>query len=318
MVVVAVGTASLMGARMLALMVQPSLALSAPTRGEDGIDVRQRGDRDRRGGEDGAAQRHRRARSGAGGHRGGQRAAQRLRAPRRGRGPIRGRGGRRRRRRRADPGPFAGVPFGVKDLEDCAGMPTTHGSLLFAGRARSADSIHVARLRAAGAVPIGKTAAPEFGTLNFTKTKALGHHPQPVGPEPHARRLQRRSRRGGGRRAGAGGTASDGGGSTRIPAAFSGLVGLKPSYGRIPHPGPTGGRRRRVRAAHHHRGRQRSPPRRDRRPRRPRPPVAAAPRWATRAIESLDVAGLRARWSADLGFASSTPRWPPWPRRGAR
>src|SRR4029453_12766903 len=80
-VVVAVGTASLLGARMLALMVQPSLALSAPTRGEDGIDVRQRGDRDRRGRADGAAPRHRRARSGAGGHRGGQRAAGRLRAP---------------------------------------------------------------------------------------------------------------------------------------------------------------------------------------------------------------------------------------------
>ena len=72
-----------------------------------------------------------------------------------------------------DPGPFAGVPFGVKDLEDCAGMPTSHGSLPFMGRGPvEADSPHVARLRAAGAVPVGKTAAPEFGTLNFTKTKA--------------------------------------------------------------------------------------------------------------------------------------------------
>src|SRR5918993_36500 len=51
-----------------------------------------------------------------------------------------------------DPGPLAGVPFGVKDLEDCAGMPTSHGSLLFKGRGPvPADSIHVARLRAAGA-----------------------------------------------------------------------------------------------------------------------------------------------------------------------
>ncbi|HET8617731.1 MAG TPA: amidase family protein, partial [Acidimicrobiales bacterium] len=71
-----------------------------------------------------------------------------------------------------DPGPFAGVPIGVKDLEDCAGMPTGYGSLPFAGRGPvTADSVHVARLRAAGAVPVGKTAAPEFGTLNFTKTK---------------------------------------------------------------------------------------------------------------------------------------------------
>src|SRR3712207_576092 len=58
-----------------------------------------------------------------------------------------------------DPGPFAGVPFGVKDLEDCAGMPTSRGSLLYKGRAPVAeDSVHTTRLRAAGAVPIGKTA----------------------------------------------------------------------------------------------------------------------------------------------------------------
>src|ERR671911_281887 len=83
-----------------------------------------------------------------------------------------------------DPGPFAGVPIGVKDLEDCAGMPTTRGSLVYAGRGPVAvDSIHVARLRAAGAVPVGKTAAPEFGTLNFTKTKVFGFARNPWNPE---------------------------------------------------------------------------------------------------------------------------------------
>src|SRR4029453_1151898 len=83
-----------------------------------------------------------------------------------------------------DPGPFAGVPIGVKDLEDCAGMPTTYGSLPYVGRDPVAeDSIHVARLRAAGAVPVGKTAAPEFGTLNFTKTKAFGVARNPWDPE---------------------------------------------------------------------------------------------------------------------------------------
>ncbi|MBV8980530.1 MAG: AtzE family amidohydrolase, partial [Acidimicrobiia bacterium] len=61
-----------------------------------------------------------------------------------------------------DPGPLAGVPFGVKDLEDCAGMPTSHGSLLYKGRPPAeTDSVHVGRLRSAGAVPIGKTATPE-------------------------------------------------------------------------------------------------------------------------------------------------------------
>ena len=54
-------------------------------------------------------------------------------------------------------------------------MPTSHGSLLFEDRGPVAeDSVHVARLRAAGAVPVGKTAAPEFGTLIFTKTKVFG------------------------------------------------------------------------------------------------------------------------------------------------
>src|SRR5271170_4994121 len=53
-------------------------------------------------------------------------------------------------------GPLAGVPFGVKDLEDCAGMPTTRGSHWFAdGPAKSTDSIHVGRLRRAGAIPVG-------------------------------------------------------------------------------------------------------------------------------------------------------------------
>ena len=69
-------------------------------------------------------------------------------------------------------------------------MPTSHGSLLFKGAGPVADdSVHVARLRAAGAVPVGKTAAPEFGTLNFTKTKVVRRHPQPVGHRAHARRL---------------------------------------------------------------------------------------------------------------------------------
>ena len=134
-------------------------------------------------------------------------------------------------------GPLAGVPFGVKDLEDCAGMPTSHGSLLYAGAGPvTEDSIHVARLRAAGAIPIGKTAAPEFGTLQFTRSKALGitRNPWDLSRTPGGSS-------GGSAAAVAAGlvpfcTGSDGGGSTRIPAAFSGLVGMKPSMGRIPDP----------------------------------------------------------------------------------
>src|SRR5947208_10994168 len=138
-----------------------------------------------------------------------------------------------RRARGEDPGPLAGVPFGVKDLEDCAGMPTSYGSLLFKCRPPvPEDSVHVGRLRGAGAVPIGKTAAPEFGVTAFTHTKAWGTTRNPWDPT----RTPGGSSGGSAAAVAAGlvpfSTASDGGGSTRIPAAFTGLVGLKPSFGR--------------------------------------------------------------------------------------
>ena len=204
-----------------------------------------------------------------------------------------------------DPGPFAGVPFGVKDLDDCAGMPTSHGSLIYKDRGPvAADSIHVARLRAAGGVPIGKTAAPEFGTLSFTKTKAWGitRNPWDTSRTPGGSS-------GGSAAAVAAGivpvaTASDGGGSTRIPAGFSGLVGLKPSHGRIPHPGPgvaqtavhglltttvaDSARHLDITAGPHDDDRLSLPP-------------SDGLRYEE-LIESLPVAGCRARWSVDLGF----------------
>jgi aspartyl-tRNA(Asn)/glutamyl-tRNA(Gln) amidotransferase subunit A len=203
-----------------------------------------------------------------------------------------------------DPGAFAGVPFGVKDLEDCAGMPTTHGSLVYKGSAPAAtDSVHVARLRAAGAVPVGKTAAPEFGTLNFTKTKAWGitRNPWNLDRTPGGSS-------GGSAAAVAAGllpcaTASDGGGSTRIPAGFSGLVGMKPSHGRIPHPGPQGSQTAvfgllttTVADSARHLDLTAGPDDTDRLS-LPPPTVGYED-----AIESLPVAGLRARWSVDLGF----------------
>src|SRR5207249_11839407 len=93
--------------------------------------------------------------------------------------------------------------------------------------------VHVRRLRAAGAVPVGKTATPEFGTVCFTSTRAWGTTTNPWN-------LDRTpgGSSGGSAAAVAAGlvpfcTASDGGGSKRIPAAFSGLLGIKASYGRI-------------------------------------------------------------------------------------
>ena len=73
------------------------------------------------------------------------------------------------------PGPLSGVPFGVKDMDHCKGMPVSYGSLVHKGRPVSeADSINVARLREAGAIPIGMTACSEFGTVQFTRTRAWG------------------------------------------------------------------------------------------------------------------------------------------------
>jgi aspartyl-tRNA(Asn)/glutamyl-tRNA(Gln) amidotransferase subunit A len=208
-----------------------------------------------------------------------------------------------------DPGPFAGVPFGVKDLEDCAGMPTSHGSLLYKDSPPvERDAIHVARLRDAGAVFVGKTAAPEFGTVQYTKTKAFGVTRNAWDPTKTPGGSS-----GGSAAAVAAGlvpiaTASDGGGSTRIPASFSGLVGMKPSHGRIPSPSADPSQTAvkgvevvTVRDAARHLDVTAGPDDRDRTT-LPPPPVSYED-----AIESLDVSGLRIGWSADLGFAVVDP-----------
>jgi Asp-tRNA(Asn)/Glu-tRNA(Gln) amidotransferase A subunit family amidase len=131
-------------------------------------------------------------------------------------------------------GPLVGVPFGVKDLEDVAGMRTTFGSPLFEHNVAERDSINVARLRAAGAYPIGKTNTPEFGAYMQTSNPVFGatHNPWNLERTPGGSS-------GGSAAALVAGllpltTASDGGGSIRHPAAFTGCVGLKPSFRRVP------------------------------------------------------------------------------------
>ena len=133
-----------------------------------------------------------------------------------------------------DVGPLAGVPFAVKDLEDVAGMRTTYGSPLFADNVAERDSLQVERLRGAGAVVIGKTNTPEFGAYMQTSNSVFGATRNPWN----------RERTPGGSSGGAAAalvaglvplaTASDGGGSIRHPAAFSGCVGLKPTFRRVP------------------------------------------------------------------------------------
>jgi Asp-tRNA(Asn)/Glu-tRNA(Gln) amidotransferase A subunit family amidase len=135
----------------------------------------------------------------------------------------------------ADPSlPFGGVPYAVKELTDVAGWPSTEASLVFKDRIATADAVAVERMRAAGAVIVGLTTASEFGGVNFTRTKLNGTTRNPWNLE----RTPGGSS-GGAAAAVAGGivtlaSAGDGGGSIRIPAAFTGLPGLKNTYGRIP------------------------------------------------------------------------------------
>jgi aspartyl-tRNA(Asn)/glutamyl-tRNA(Gln) amidotransferase subunit A len=133
-----------------------------------------------------------------------------------------------------DPGLFAGVPMLVKDMEDAAGLPTSEGSIVFKDRMAEADSTHVARLRAAGAVVVGKAATSEFGFVAYTSTKLHG-----VTRNPWNLERTPGGSSGGSAAAVSGGlvplaTAGDGGGSIRIPASYTGLVGMKGTYGRIP------------------------------------------------------------------------------------
>ncbi|MEX1264344.1 MAG: amidase [Actinomycetota bacterium] len=133
-----------------------------------------------------------------------------------------------------DPGPLAGLPLLVKDNEDAAGLPTTFGSLLREGAAPAErDCEVVARMRAAGAIVVGKTNLPEFAFEGFTSNRLFGdtHVPWALDWSPGG------SSGGSGAALAAGlaplATATDGGGSIRIPAAFCGLVGLKPTGGLI-------------------------------------------------------------------------------------
>src|SRR5579863_1212955 len=139
----------------------------------------------------------------------------------------------------SDPGPLAGIPIGVKDLEDAAGFVTSHGSPVFAGgAAATVDSPLVARLKAAGCVVIGKTNTPELGWKGDTDNAVFGptHNPWNLDHSPGGSS-------GGSAAAIASGmiplaTGSDGGGSIRIPSSCCGLSGVKPSLGRVPSGGP--------------------------------------------------------------------------------
>ncbi len=210
--------------------------------------------------------------------------------------------------RGVDPGPLAGVPFGVKDLEDLAGFPTAQGcDFLKDSPPKAASSPHVERLIAAGAIPVGKTATAEFGMDSATSTFAYGVTRNPWNPK----RTPGGSSGGSSSAVAAGmvplATATDGGGSTRQPASYTSLVGLKPSHGRIAKSNGFanwsvhGGLTRSVREQARYLDVAAGPDDRDRQS------LPATPYRYEDVIETLDVRGLRALWTPDCGYAVVEP-----------
>lgn len=135
--------------------------------------------------------------------------------------------------RPAGAGPLYGVPTAVKDLTLTAGVPTTFGSAAFADFVPEVSDGVVTSLEAAGLVSLGKTSTPEFGSPCYTEPEG-----RPAAVTPWDRTRMAGGSSGGAAAAVAAGLVpvaqgSDGGGSIRIPASCCGLVGLKPSRGRI-------------------------------------------------------------------------------------
>jgi amidase len=134
---------------------------------------------------------------------------------------------------REEGGPFYGVPIAIKDLNDVAGMPTTYSCKAYARNVPQTDSALARNLREAGFVILGKTNTPEFGTIAQTESELNG-----ACLNPYDTTRTPGGSSGGAAAAVAGGLlpvahGSDGGGSIRIPASCCGLVGIKPSRGRI-------------------------------------------------------------------------------------
>lgn len=134
-------------------------------------------------------------------------------------------------------GPLDGIPVTIKDSLVVGGMPATWGSQLLKSNLPPADELPIARLRATGAVLLGKTNVPEFTVQGYTYNLLFGATSNPWNPD-----LTPGGSSGGAVASVAAGfgpiaLGTDGGGSTRRPAGHTGLVGLKPSIGRIARTG---------------------------------------------------------------------------------
>lgn len=203
--------------------------------------------------------------------------------------------------------PLAGVPVSVKDLTETAGMKTTYGSEEFAEHVPSQDALVVERIRRAGGIVFGKTNTPEFGAGINTTNDLFGATRNPWNT----------SRTAGGSSGGAGAAvaaglgpvahATDHGCSVRLPASYNGLVGLRPTPGRVPDwpsswvfdtgavTGPI------ARTVHDAELLFRVMSGTD-----DRVPISFAPDYVASDPER-GVRGLRAGWSPDLGIAAVDP-----------
>ncbi len=207
-------------------------------------------------------------------------------------------------------GPLHGVPVSIKDLTFTKGVRTTFGSKIYENFIPEQDAIIVERLKAAGAIMIGKTNTPEFGFMGVTDNLLFGSTRNPWNLERHA----------GGSSGGAAASVaagmgplaqgSDGGGSIRIPSSFCGVFGIKPSFGRVPR-GPgfpdwqtlshTGPITRTVRDAALAMEVIAGRDDRDR---------YSLPDTGLRYLSLLggDLKGLKVAWSPDLGYAAVDPQ----------
>jgi Asp-tRNA(Asn)/Glu-tRNA(Gln) amidotransferase A subunit family amidase len=132
-------------------------------------------------------------------------------------------------------GPLHGIPTTFKDLTETAGLRTTFGSEKYADHIPDEDALIVARTRSAGAIVLGKTTTPEFGSGSVTESRLTG-----ITNNPWNLELTTGGSSGGAAASVVAGmgplaTGSDGGGSIRVPSSLCGAVGLKASSGRIPH-----------------------------------------------------------------------------------
>src|SRR5438094_6295689 len=207
-------------------------------------------------------------------------------------------------------GALHGVPLSIKDVLLTRGLTTTGGSRLFEDFVPEEDALSVGRLKAAGAVLFGKTNTSEFGHKALTENPLFGVTRNPWDPT-----LTPGGSSGGAAAAVASGVGplalgTDAGGSVRIPAAFCGVFGFKPSFGRVPDRAPFGGFERVGHVGPITRTVRDAAAMLDVVAGRDDRDPSSLPRESSSYLDACDAAvkGLHVAWAPDLGAAVVDPR----------